>query len=79
MIRVCNVPWLFNIFFDRVVRQMIEREMGKGVKLRYENEGSWQCEKMKEVDKFNYLRVKISTGRGMREKVAHREERFEGR
>ena len=53
--------------------------MGKGVKLRYENGRWWQCEEMKEVDKFNYWRVKISTDRGMREKVTHREERFGGR
>ena len=32
-------PWLFNIFFDRVVRQLNERAMGRGVKLRDENEG----------------------------------------
>ena len=30
-------PWLFNIFFDRVVRQVNERVMGKEVKLRDEN------------------------------------------
>ena len=31
------------------------------MKLRYENGRWWQCEEMKEVDKFNYWRVKIST------------------
>ena len=30
-------PWLFNIFFDRVVRQVNERAMGRGVTLRDEN------------------------------------------
>ena len=31
--------WLFKIFFDKVVRQMNERAMVKGVKLRDENAG----------------------------------------
>ena len=35
-------PWLFNIFFDKVVRQVNERAMGKGVRLRDENGGSWE-------------------------------------
>ena len=33
-------PWLFNIFFDRVVRQVNERSTGRGVKLRDENGGA---------------------------------------
>ena len=32
--------WLFNIFFDKVVRQVNEKAMGKGVKLKDEN-GVW--------------------------------------
>ena len=32
-------PWLFNIFYDRVVRQVNERAMGRGVKLRDGNGG----------------------------------------
>ena len=35
-------PWLFNIFFDRVIRQVNERPAGMGVKLRNENGGSWE-------------------------------------
>ena len=35
-------PWLFNIYFDKVVRQVNERAMGKGVKLRDENGGGWE-------------------------------------
>ena len=31
--RVCNVPWVFKIFFDRVVRLVNERTTGRGVKL----------------------------------------------
>ena len=31
---ICMSPWFFNIFYDRVVRQVNERSMGKGVKLR---------------------------------------------
>ena len=31
---VCNIPWLFNIFFERVVRQVNEGATGRGVKLR---------------------------------------------
>ena len=34
---------------------------------------------MKDVDKFNYLGIMISTDGGMGEKVAQREERFGGR
>ena len=32
-------PWLFNIFFDRLVRQVNERVTGMEVKLRYGNGG----------------------------------------
>ena len=35
-------PWVFNIFFDKVVRQMNEKAMGKGVKLREENGEGWE-------------------------------------
>ena len=30
-------PWLFNIYFDKVTRQVNKKGMGKGVKLRDEN------------------------------------------
>ena len=39
-------PWLFNIFFDTMVRQVNERAVGKGVKLRYENGGGWEIEQV---------------------------------
>ena len=32
----------FKHFFDKVVRQVNERAMEKGVKLRDENEGVWE-------------------------------------
>ena len=36
----CLMPsWLFNVLFDRVVRQGNDREMGRGVKLRDEDGG----------------------------------------
>ena len=38
-------PWLFNIFFDRVVRQVNKTEMGKGVKLIDENGEDWELSK----------------------------------
>ena len=54
-------PWLFNIFFDRVVRQVNESPTRTGVKLGDENQRE-SCEKvrvsgdeMQEVDKFIYL------------------------
>ena len=34
--------WLFNIFLDRVVRQVNERAPGQGIKLRDGNGGSWE-------------------------------------
>ena len=38
-------PRLFNIFMDKVVRQVNERAMGKRMKLRDENGGSWESSK----------------------------------
>ena len=35
-------PWFYNIFFDRVVRQVNERATGKGVKLKDGNERGWE-------------------------------------
>ena len=31
---MCNVPVVFNVFFDRLVKQVNERAMEKGVKMR---------------------------------------------
>ena len=52
-------PWLFNIYFDRVVREVNEKAMGKGV-LTIKKGQMRSCEKvrlngkeMQEVDKFN--------------------------
>ena len=33
--------WLFNILFDRAIRQVNEKAIGRGVKLRDENGGVW--------------------------------------
>ena len=35
-----------NIFFDRVVRRVNERAMGRGVKLRDENGGGWEIKQV---------------------------------
>ena len=43
---MCNVPRLFNSFFDRVVRQVNGKEMGRGVKLRDENGGRWEIKEV---------------------------------
>ena len=37
--------WLFNIFFDIVVRQVNERLLGKGVKLRDKNGEGWEIKR----------------------------------
>ena len=42
--------WLFNILFDRVVRQVNERAMGKEVKLRDENGESWEIKQILYAD-----------------------------
>ena len=40
-------PWVFNFFFEKVVRQMNERAKGKGVKLRDENgRGGWEIKQV---------------------------------
>ena len=41
---------LFNIFFDRVVRQMNERAMGRGIKLRDQDRGSWEIKQVLNAD-----------------------------
>ena len=44
-------PWLFNIFLDRVVRQVNERAMEKGVKLRDKNRGrGWEIKQILYAD-----------------------------
>ena len=47
-----NVPMTLNFFFffDRVVRQLNEREMGKGEKLRDENGGGWEIKQVLYTD-----------------------------
>ena len=39
-------PWLFNVYFDKVVRQVNKMAMGKGVKLRDENGGGWEIKQV---------------------------------
>ena len=34
-------PWIFNIFLDRVERQVNERATRRGMKVRDENRGCW--------------------------------------
>ena len=64
-------PWLFSIFFDRVIIQVNERESGREVKLRY-GKVSLSGNEMQEVDGLQYLRVVISPIGGMGEEVSHR-------
>ena len=43
-------PWLFDIFFDIVVRQINERGMGRRVKMTYENGRGWEIKQVLYAD-----------------------------
>ena len=43
-------PWIFNIFFDGVVRQVNERAAGRGVRLRDGNGGGWEIKQVLHAD-----------------------------
>ena len=39
-------PWLLDIFFDIVVRQVNKRAIGRRVKLRDDNGGGWEIKQV---------------------------------
>ena len=43
-------PWLYNLLFDRVVRQVNERTIVKEVKLRDENGRGWEIKQVLYAD-----------------------------
>ena len=43
---MCNVPRVSLTLFDRVVRQVNERAMGNGVKMKDENGEGWEIKKV---------------------------------
>ena len=43
-------PWLLNILFDRMVRQVNERAAGRGVRLIDEKEGGWEIKQVLYAD-----------------------------
>ena len=47
---MCNVPVALTFFFDKVIRQVNERAMGKGVKLRDEIGGGWEIKQVLYAD-----------------------------
>ena len=47
---VCMSPWLCNFFFDKVIKKVNERAVGRGVKLRDEKGGGWEINQVLYAD-----------------------------
>ena len=43
-------PWLCNFFFDKVIKKVNERAVGRGVKLRDEKGGGWEINQVLYAD-----------------------------
>ena len=45
-----KLPWLFNLYIDRVVREVNARVLGRVLKLVYGNDNEWELNQLLIVD-----------------------------